>query len=110
MKTIAINYEGKQYKLEYTREAVKQFENMGYSLNDLSQRVYTVRIPLVFCGLKANHPTMSVKKAEEIYNSLNNREKFMEALIDMIAETYTELTGDNEQGNATWEANWSDEK
>lgn len=110
MKTITINYEGKKYTLEYTREAIKQFESMGYSINDLGQKVYTIRIPLIYCGLKANHAAITMKKAEDIYNSLNRRDKFMEMLVDMIVDTYTVLTGENAEGNSDWEANWSDEK
>ena len=110
MKSITINYEGKQFKVEFTREAVKSFENMGYSLGDLSQKVYTVRTPLLFCGLKTNHPTITLKKAEDIYNSLNHRDTFMEKLVEMIVDTYTDLTGENAEGNAAWEANWSDEQ
>lgn len=110
MKSLVITFGDKKYKAEFTREAVKNFEGMGFTTDDLRNKYATAIVPFFYCALKSNHPTISMKKAQEIYDSLNNRVEFISKLMEMYAETYQSLTDENESGNATWEANWSDEQ
>lgn len=114
MKFLKLTYFGKDYKLEFSRTSAKMFEDMGFTPSDLFTKPNSSVIPFVYCAFKANHTTMTMKKAEEIYSEIpaNQKTEFISALTAMYTDTYTSLLGDekgSDEGNAKWEPNWSDE-
>lgn len=104
MSQINLDYKGKKYVLEYTRETVKTIEKLGFSFDKYSENPMT-QIPIVFNGaFLKNHKFMKNDEIQEIYDSLKDKQKLMEGLLSMISDCYTSLMDDsNNEGNATWE-------
>lgn len=102
---ITLSYDGKKYILEYTRKTVSELENSGFVLGDISRKPVTL-VPLLFAGaFKAHHRFIKPDIIEEIFGNTKNREKLIDKLIDMYAETYATLMEEPDEGNATWEEN-----
>ncbi len=108
---ITIEYQNKEYILEYTRTAVKQMEQQGFVLDQISDKPMTM-VPLLVQGAFMKH-NRGIKRdlVDEIYehiaDKIGNGEDngFIHALLEMYAETVNTLT-DNasiDEGNkAVW--------
>lgn len=98
----------KEYLLEYSRESVQAMERMGFDINELSSKPMTM-LPLAFRGLfYKNHKYIKEKEVEEIYSQFKDRNKLIEAISTMLAETYNSLQENvdeegNDKGNIDWE-------
>ena len=100
---IKLKANGKEYILEYDRETITILEKSGFGLDKYSNQPMTMR-PLLFkCAFYKHHRFMKEQEKEEIYDNLKNRNKLMNALVDMVAEAYESLIKDDEEGNADWE-------
>lgn len=103
MSQINLDYKGKKYVLEYTRETVKIIEKLGFSFEKYSENMMT-QIPIVFNGaFLKNHKFMKNEEIQEIYDNIKDKKGLLEALISMISDCYTSLLDENNEGNATWE-------
>lgn len=116
MKNINLSYGSKTYTLTFNRKTAQAYEVMGFSPADIITKPNSAVIPFVFCAFKANHPTITQNKVEDIYKQIPAAQKtaFLNALTQMYTDTYTELLGDENaedggEGNVKWEADWSDE-
>lgn len=113
-KQITLTYEGKSYILEFTRATAGSFIRQGFNITDIYDKAPIAMIPFVHCAFKSKQPQMSMTKAEEIYDSLPDKQKpkFVAALASMFTDTYTSLIGNengSDEGNVTWEQNWDGE-
>ena len=90
---INFDYNGKHYCLEYTREAVKRMEAAGFKPGESGAT------PL-------NHRKESSRVIEAILDKMKDKEKLLEALRTMVAETYNSLMEPDEgdEGNVEWTA------
>lgn len=91
---------GNKYTLEYTRKSVEIIENMGFELDNYLKKPMTM-IPLAFYGaFLKNHKGISKKETDRLFENINkeSQEKLLEALTDMINETYSTLTDGNDEG------------
>lgn len=108
-KALNINYNGKVYKAEFDRAAAKMYAKMGFKPSDIGENPFMATIPFVFCAFKKHQPSISEKKAEEVYDALPARVKpaFLDALLGQYVEAIEGLVGneraDGDEGNATWE-------
>lgn len=101
---ISINYGEKTYILEYTRSSVQTMERTGFRITDVEDKPVTM-IPMFFAGaFQAHHPNVSRKIIENIYSSLKDKDKLLEALLDMFSETITSLMAepDEDSKNSEW--------
>jgi hypothetical protein len=103
MSKISLTYKGKEYNLEYSRQSVKTMEQQGFVLDELSSKPMTM-IPMLFSGaFIRNHKGMKRSLIDEIYEEINDKSGFMEALMEMYAETLSTLMDDKEDtGNVSW--------
>lgn len=104
-KIVLKNKEGIEYILEYNRLSVQQIERMGFSLEDVTRKPMTM-FPLMFRGaFLANCRFVKEKEITELYDSMKNKEKLHNALMNMISECYETLTesDENSEGNIDWE-------
>lgn len=98
----------KEYVLEYTRETISTLEKMGFDVNKLTSQPMTM-LPLAFKGLFfKNHRFIKEKEIEEIYEQFKDRNKLLETIGTMLAETYNSLQENvdedgNDKGNIDWE-------
>ena len=103
---IAITYQNKEYKLEYSRQSVRQIENAGFVLDEIGTKPVNM-IPLLFYGaFLKNHTGIKRKLVDEIFdkipNKLDEENGIVPKLIEMYSETVNTLsTGDSvDEGNA----------
>ena len=103
MSKISINYDNKDYVLEYNRQSVKLMEGQGFVLDEISSKPMTM-IPMLFNGaFIKNHRGMKRAVIDEIFSEISDKTAFIEALMTMYAETLSTLTEDKEaEGNAVW--------
>lgn len=103
MSKIKLNYNDKDYELEYSRQSVRMMESQGFVLEQISSKPMTM-IPLLFSGAFAkNHRGLKRALIDEILENISDKAGLLNALIEMYAETLSSLTDDTEsEGNATW--------
>ena len=95
-KQIVFNYEGKDYTLEYNRDAIKYMENRGFSLEKFTDAPITM-LDIAFEALfLKNHRNISSAKVQEILKEFNDKRGLISAINDMLGDSYTELLGDPE--------------
>jgi hypothetical protein len=104
---INFDYNGKHYCLEYNREAVKRMEAAGYKPGE-SGSTPLIELDMLWAGaFYKNHRKTSSKIIEEILDKMKDKMGLLEALRNMMAETYNSLMDDDEgdEGNAVeWTA------
>lgn len=107
---ITVEYRDNEYVLEYSRTAIKQMEQNGFVLDQISEKPMTM-IPLLVQGaFIKNHRGTKRDLIDEIYDHITNKigdneNGFINALIEMYAETINTLTDNTsvEEGNmAVW--------
>lgn len=107
---ITVTYKNNDYVLEYSRTAVKQMEQQGFVLDQISDKPMTM-VPLLVYGAFAKH-NKGIKRnlMDEIYEHITDKigdgdNGFIQALLEMYAETVNVLTDDKpaDEGNpAVW--------
>ncbi len=104
MKQITLKDEnGKEYTLEYTKSVIMHMEKQGFSFEDFDKKPVLMTSMLVQGAFVKNHPSVKYEKIEKIYQSLKNKQAFLEKLTEMYNEHQDELV---DEGNAEWEANF----
>ena len=103
MSKINFTYGKTEYTLEYSRQSVKTMESQGFILDELTSKPMTM-IPMLFQGaFIKNHRGIKRNLMDEIFDNIENKTGFMEALMEMYAETLASLTDDNQgEGNVSW--------
>lgn len=108
-KQINLNYNGKDYCLEYTRDTVKQMEREGFVSSDIVTKPMST-LPKLFAGaFKAHHRFDTKQKViEEIFDALSNKGALVEKLAEMYAEPMETLMDDcgDEKNAAVWDASF----
>ncbi len=107
---ITVTYNKKDYELEYSRNSVKQMEQQGFVLDQLSDKPLTM-VPMLVYGAFVKH-NKGIKRSlvDEIYEHIADKigddgDGFVQTLVEMYAETVSALTANNTQdeGNtAVW--------
>ena len=65
-KTINFNYEGQHYVLEFSRRTVRQMENNGFTLNDLSDKPMNTLNELFAGAFKKNHRNVKPEQIDKM--------------------------------------------
>lgn len=104
MSKITLKHNKKDYTLEYNRQSVKTMESQGFILDEISTKPATM-LPHLFAGaFIKNHKGTKRKDIDEIYDNLREKTELISVLVEMYAETLSELVDDaaNSEGNVTW--------
>lgn len=114
MKQITITHQDKKYILEFTRATAAHYLRTGYSIDDVLTKPQLALFPFLHAAFKSKQPNIEMKKVEAVYGQIpdNSKSNLVAALLNMFADTYTSLLGDENgsaEGNATWEQNWDGE-
>lgn len=107
---IIVEYENKEYVLEYSRNAVKQMEQQDFVLEQISDKPVTMIPLLVYGAFMKNHKGIKRALVDEIYDHITDKigdggVGFIETLLEMYAETVNTLTDNSsvDEGNrAVW--------
>lgn len=104
-KKIEFEDNGEKYILEYNREAIEIMERQGFVASEMVKKPMTM-LPLAFQGLfYKNHKNVRKSFIDECYDRFPNKNELIEAIAEMINETYESLTDENvknEKGNLDW--------
>jgi hypothetical protein len=98
---INFDYNGKHYCLEYSREAVKRMEAAGFKPGE-SGTTPLIELDMLWAGaFYKNHRKESSRVIEQILDKMKDKAKLLEALRNMVAETYNSLMDEDEgdEGN-----------
>lgn len=108
-KQINLEYNGKKYCLEYTRESVKQMEREGFVANEIITKPM-LTLPKLFAGaFKAHHKYDAKQKViDEIFDALANKGALLEKLAEMYNEPMETLLDDcgDEKNAIAWDASF----
>lgn len=107
---ITITYQSNEYVLEYSRNAVKQMEQQGFVLDQISDKPMTMVPLLVYGAFMKNNKGIKRNLVDEIYEHISDKigdgeNGFIQTLLEMYAETVNTLTDNNavDEGNlAVW--------
>lgn len=106
-KTVTFNYQGKDYTLEYNRDAIIKMEEQGFKVNEKAEDAQFTTVWLLFKGaFWKNHRDVSNDTVETILKAISDKQKLYERLLEMIKEAYETISNDSESGNVNWVANW----
>lgn len=83
---IVFESNGTQYTLEYTRDAIKQMERSGFSLDNAANQPISSLLVLFKGAFIAHHPRTSQAVIDEIWDNLGDKDGLFEALIDLYNE------------------------
>ena len=108
--TITITYKNEDYVLEYTRNSVKQMEQQGFVLDQISETPMTMIPLLVYGAFIRNNKGIKRALVDEIYEHITDKigdgeNGFIQTLIEMYAETVstlTDATSADEGNTAVW--------
>lgn len=101
MNTIDFTYEGKEYRLGFSRQSVKQLEAQGFEISKIGEMPVSM-IPTFFYGSFAlNHRGIKRKLADEIWKSIGNKNELVMALGELYAETIEDLMSDGDETGET---------
>ena len=104
-KKIEFEDNGEKYILEYNREAIEIMERQGFVASEMVKKPMTM-LPLAFQGLfYKNHKNVRKSFIDECYDRFPNKNELIEAIAEMINETYESLTDENvknEKVNLDW--------
>lgn len=108
---ITVTYNGKNYDLEYTRATAAQVEDLGFSLDKLTDKPAKM-IPLLFHGAFLKHNRgIKPQLTDEIFKNLVNKsgEDGENGIIGVLAEMYadtvqalTDSKSEDEGNAAVW--------
>ena len=69
MASFDISVGDKTYKMEYTYDSIRKFEDNEGKLTDMREKIYTTTDKLFYVGLMKYHPNMSYAESAEIAKS-----------------------------------------
>ena len=104
-KQIGFNHKGKEYTLEFNRSAVQTMERNGFVLEEIETKPMTMVMALFTGAFICHHSNVKRTKVEEIYDSLPQKRKLLEVLIEMYNETVVTLMDaddEDDSKNEVW--------
>ena len=103
MQELKLKHGDTTYHLTYTRDSARKMESQGLNIDEVVIKPMTM-IPLLVRGaFITNHSNVSYKAIDEIYNSISDKQGFIEALGELYVNTVNSLLEDGKEGNTTWE-------
>lgn len=102
---IEFENDGKKYTLEYTLKTASAAERNGLNVFEIESSPALMIPVLVNGAFQRHHRGMTRQQTDEIYASINKKNDFIRALIDMYLEAVNALVDtedDEDEGNANW--------
>ena len=99
---INFTYGDKDYCLTFTKASVKAMEDRGFAPSKILEAPVTYLPDLFYGAFRANHPFISRKLVDEIFDKMKGRAELVNTLIEMYNEPIKALTEEKEgdEGNA----------
>lgn len=109
MKSIEFSYNGKDYKLEYTKRSIRQMEERGFVISEVNEKPMSMLLDLFAGAFLANHKNVKRELVEEIYSHMPDKENLIEKLAEMYNEPLEGLMDEPTEDDAkkvSWVTNW----
>ena len=105
-KTITVKYDGKEYRLAFTRRSIVKMEEKGFNAAEAGKTPISSTMQLFSGAFLAKHPAVGEKLVQEIYQHLENKEGLNTALSQLYADAVQSIFAEPEKSekNATWAA------
>lgn len=104
-RQIILDYNDKEYILEYTRGSIRDMEANGFRVGEVGEKPATM-VPLLIQGAFIKHNRfLKENEVEEIINSIPRKNELIAELTNMVIEAYTTLLDDNkevDEKKASW--------
>lgn len=107
-KTITLNFEDKEYTLEFTKKTIERMEQAGFVIRDAQTKPMST-LPTLFAGaFMARNRWVKQDIIDKIYENLEDKEGLMQKLIEMYTEQVEALFDEPEpsEKNAVWKASF----
>lgn len=106
-KQITINYNDKEYILEFTRKSIESMERNGFIASEITDKPVS-SLPKLFAGaFKAHHPYVQTAVVNEIFDNIEDKEGLINKLAEMYAEPVENLMQSGTGKNAiAWTASF----
>ncbi len=107
-KTIQVEYQGKEYTMEFTRKSVETMEKSGFVASNINDKPMTT-LPALFAGaFLANHRYVKQEVIDAIFAKMTNKGELIGKLAEMYNDTLNALVDepDENEGNLNWTASW----
>lgn len=103
-KQIIIEYNNKEYTLEFNRASVMKLETLGFDITKVSERPLN-SISLLFYGaFLMDQPHTKKELTDEILSTMKNVNALLGKLVEMYNEPIKFLADEDSEGNVGWEA------
>lgn len=105
-KQLIFTYDGKEYKLEFTRRTVAEMERRGFLASSIVDKPMS-NLPDLFAGaFLANHRYVKRDVIDDIFNNITNKQELVGKLAEMYNEPLETLLEDPEESekNVNWTA------
>lgn len=90
MASFMIEVDGNQYEMEFTRDSVRLFENLGGSVSELRSKMFNSIDLLFYTGLHIHNPDVNPNLAKKISDTAI--EEFgIEEVFETVSEPFAEV-------------------
>ena len=105
-KTITINFEDKEYVLEYNRETIMALERQGFNIGDFGTKPVSNVFTLFQGAFKKNHASVPSNKILNMFKYIDNIEGLGKELAEMYSEALDTLRDGEDSKKVNWAKNW----
>lgn len=107
-KQLFLTHEGKRYTLEFNRDSIRRMERQGFRIDESEGMPMTTVTSLFNGAFIMHHRNIDPKTLDALYDTIPNKEAFVEKLSEMYSDPMLALMSEPEEnvGNTTWEASW----
>ena len=103
-KSIAFDWNGTKYTIEYDRDSVNRIERgFNVTIDDIQRGSVTAMQALFYGGFYKHHPNIKRNTLEQLYKATPHKMDLFKVLAEMYSETVETLIDEPDEGNAlTW--------
>ena len=105
-KTITLNFDDKEYVLEFNRETIMTLERQGFNINEFGNKPITNVFTLFQGAFKKNHASVPSNKILTMFKYIDNVEGLGRELAEMYSEALDSLEDGDDSKKVKWEKSW----
>lgn len=108
-KQLSFTFEGKQYTLEFNRDAVRRLDRQDFVISSITEKPMT-SIPALFHGaFWMHHKGITPEQTDKIFEKIKDPAKLVNKLVEMYNDPILSMIdndGEDESKNVIVEASW----
>lgn len=98
---VEFTYGGKRYSLGFNRKSAAAIERAGFVRSEIGDKPNLMIPLLVYGAFQMNHRKVNEKEVNKIYESISDKDGFVNALLESYQKTFDTLlekSDDTEEG------------